>query len=132
MKYFILLPHAQDIGSPIDTIQWMAVLKSVSAYEMFRKRLSHVDPANVIQFLLRDEDFPRSVHYCLRCVRLFLDNIAADARRPEPMEAMDRVDALRNELESTPAEDIILRGVHQYIDRLQVSLNELHNEIHGA
>src|SRR5688572_420860 len=34
MKYYILLPKVEDVGSPIDLVQWTAVLKSASALEM--------------------------------------------------------------------------------------------------
>ena len=38
VKYFILLPALTDVGTPFDDIQWAAVLKSASAFEMYRKR----------------------------------------------------------------------------------------------
>ena len=36
VKYFILLPNAKDVGTPFENIQWAAVLKSASAFEMYR------------------------------------------------------------------------------------------------
>ena len=37
VKYFLLLPSAEWVGTPLDRIQWIALLKSASAYEMYRK-----------------------------------------------------------------------------------------------
>ena len=34
VKYFMLLPEAEMVDTPIDNIQWMAVLKSASAFEI--------------------------------------------------------------------------------------------------
>ena len=34
VKYFILLPAISDVGTPYDDVQWSAVLKSVSGFEM--------------------------------------------------------------------------------------------------
>ncbi len=38
VKYFILLPSLSDVGTPYDDIHWSAVLKSVSGFEMYRKK----------------------------------------------------------------------------------------------
>ena len=51
---FILLPSVSDVGTPYDDIQWSAVLKSVSAFEMYRKRYGRISPDRVVEFLLLD------------------------------------------------------------------------------
>src|SRR5215212_6718491 len=38
VKYFILLRSVADVGTPLDDTQWAAVLRSASAFEMYRKR----------------------------------------------------------------------------------------------
>ena len=38
VKYFILLPSVRDIGSALDELQWAALLRSTSVYEMYRKQ----------------------------------------------------------------------------------------------
>ena len=48
---------------------WVSVLKSVSAYEAYLKAHdASLDPTDVLQFLLLDQEFPRSVLYCLQQV----------------------------------------------------------------
>ena len=44
VKYFMLLPSARDIGTPYDDIHWSAVLKSVSGFEMYRKKYGRITP----------------------------------------------------------------------------------------
>lgn len=44
VKYYILLPAVTDVGSPLDDLQWIALLKSASAYEMYRKRQYRITP----------------------------------------------------------------------------------------
>ncbi len=47
VKYFILLPTLADVGTAFDDIQWAAVLRSASAFEMYRKRYRpHRPPAD--------------------------------------------------------------------------------------
>ena len=65
VKYFILLPKPTDVGTPFDDIQWSALLRSASALEMYRQRHGRISPANVVQFLMLDREFPRAVLYCL-------------------------------------------------------------------
>ena len=44
VKYYLLLPSVADVGTPFDTNQWVALLKSVSALEMYRKRHGRTTP----------------------------------------------------------------------------------------
>ena len=61
VKYHILLPNVDTVGSPIDLIQWAALLKSVSAYSIYRKEYGIISPENVIEFLVLGRKFPRSI-----------------------------------------------------------------------
>src|SRR5260370_27181624 len=65
VKYFLLLPAAADVGTTSDDIQWAALLRSASAFEMYRKTHGRIAPERVVEFLLFENDFPRAVQYCL-------------------------------------------------------------------
>ena len=65
VKYFTVLPSTQDVGTPIDDLQWSAVLRSVSGFEMFRKRHHGITPKRVIGFLVLDRLFPRAIMHCV-------------------------------------------------------------------
>src|ERR1700736_3689781 len=65
VKYFLLLPTAADVGTTSDDIQWAAVLRSASAFEMYRKCYSRISPDRVVEFLLLDGEFPRAIRYCV-------------------------------------------------------------------
>ena len=65
VKYFILLPSVSDVGTPYDDVQWSAVLKSVSGFEMYRKRYGRISPDRIVEFLLLDGEFPRAFRYCI-------------------------------------------------------------------
>src|SRR5262245_24212725 len=47
VKYYILLPEPQDVGTPLDIVQWSALLKSASALEVYRKKQGRILPARV-------------------------------------------------------------------------------------
>src|ERR1700746_12933 len=69
VKYYFLLRSVEHVGSPFDDIQWAAVLRSASAFEMYRKRHGRISPRGVVEFLVLDREFPRSVHFCLLAAR---------------------------------------------------------------
>lgn len=125
VKYFILLPHVKDVGTPYDDIQWSALLRSASAFEMYRQRHGRITPAHVVDFLVLDREFPRAVLYCLTEANDALHAISGSAigsfsNRPEQL-----LGQLRAELAYAKAEDIISGGLHQFVDDLQIRLNLL-------
>ena len=69
VKYFLLLPTAADVGTTSDDIQWAAVLRSASAFEMYRKRHGRIAPERIVEFLLLEKEFPRAIQYCLMRAR---------------------------------------------------------------
>ena len=60
-----------------DEVQWMGVLKSLSALQMYQ-RSGHgpIEASAVVQFLLFDEAFPRSVRFCLDEIERSLDRLS--------------------------------------------------------
>ena len=77
VKYFILLPKVSDVGTPFDDIQWLALLRSASALEMYRQRHGRIAPVNVVNFLVLDREFPRAVLHCLTRANESLHSISA-------------------------------------------------------
>ena len=78
MKYFLLLPSLGHVGSSLDTGQWDQVLRSVagaSAYGWLNA--GYVDARGIVEFLVLDDRFPRSLAFCRSALR---DNLAALAR----------------------------------------------------
>ena len=91
VKYFMLLPSAQDVGTPYDDIHWSAVLKSVSGFEMYRKKYGRITPADVVDFLVMDNEFPARralLHHVGERVAAG-DHGHADRGLPLPLRAAD-------------------------------------------
>jgi uncharacterized alpha-E superfamily protein len=123
VKYFILLPAVSDVGTPFDDIQWAAVLRSTSAFEMYRKRHHHITPKLVVDFLLLDRDFPRSVHHCLIQADESLHAISSTPLGAFRNPAEQHLGQLRSELAYTEVQQILNRGVHEFVDAFQTKLN---------
>src|SRR6266566_8386077 len=116
VKYYILLPSVTDVGTPMDDIQWAAVLRSASALEMYRKRHGRISPKGVVEFLLLDREFPRAVHFSLLAARDSLHAISgtpAGTFRHAPEKSLGQ---LCSELSFTSVDEIINSGLHEYLD----------------
>ena len=129
VKYFLLLPSVSDVGSPFDDIQWAAVLRSTSALEMYRKRHHHLTPDRIVEFLLLDREFPRSIHHCLVKADESLHALSGTQVGTFCNAAEQQLGLLRAELAYTRVQDIIAAGLHEFLDALQTKLNQLGDNI---
>lgn len=130
VKYFILLPSVKDVGSTLDQLQWMALLKSASAYEMYRKCGQHrIAPTAVAEFLILNREFPRSIHFCLWEAERSLHQITGSAIGTWCNPAERALGRLRSELESITIEEIFQTGLHEFLDRIQLQINEVGEKV---
>ena len=129
VKYFMLLPSADLVNSPIDNIQWTAVLKSASAFEMYRKEHHRITPRGVANFLIFDSQFPRSIRHCISKAMVCLHRISGSSPGSTHNEAEKRLGRLEADLEYTDIDEVIERGMHEYLDSLQARLNQVDTAI---
>jgi len=123
VKYFILLPKVEDVGTPYDAILWTALLKSASAQEMYRKKFSHIQPDKVAEFLILDREFPRSIRFCLTRAEESLHFITGSPANHYNNAAERQLGRLRSELDYDNIQEIIKDGMHEYLDQFEEKLN---------
>ena len=129
-RYHTLLPQ-EEVGSEIDTTQWASVLRSAAAYHAFR-RLQPVTttPANVVGFLLKNEGFPRSLALNLRQTDSVLGALSTHYNlRKQCYAVQERLADLRASLEDQTAEEIIIRGLHEYMHWIQGQIETIQTEL---
>ncbi len=130
IKYFMLLPDLNAVGSATDLIQWASVLRSCSAFEAFRRtRRGQLNFERVVDYLIRDADFPRSILHSACRAQSALDCITAGSPVLADNTALRAATDLCHHLRATPVTNMIERGLHQYLDDLQVRLAALHRTI---
>lgn len=130
VKYYLLLPSVYDVGTPLDTIQWSALLKSASALEMYRKTHGRITPQRVADFLVLDRYFPRAMHFCLLKAEQSLLAITGGTPGTFRTTAEQQLGRLRAELDYANIKEIIDRGLHEFIDGFQDQLNLVGVAIH--
>ncbi len=132
VKYFILLPKADYVGSTFDTLQWAALLRSASALEMYRKQYHQITSANITQFLFFEPDFPRSVKFCLRECDNSMHDITGAPVGSYSTVAERQLGMLQAEIEYADVTEIIQTGLHEYIDTFQLKLNKVGDSISSS
>lgn len=130
VKYFILLPAVTDVGTPLDDLQWTALLKSASALEMYRKRFGRIAPERVAEFLLLDRTFPRSVQFCVHLADLSLRTITGTQSATFSNRAEQMLGRLGSMLAYSGIGEIVSAGLHEFLDQLQRDLNTVDDAIY--
>ena len=90
VKYNALSANSSGEGAPLASLQWIALLKSCSAFEPYRRSHSQLQAWRVVDFLLLDRTFPRSVAFCLEQTRKSLARIS-DSPLDRPSNAAERL-----------------------------------------
>jgi uncharacterized alpha-E superfamily protein len=130
IKYHLLLPYLEAIGSTVDAAQWFALLRAASGYHAFRREYPHlVTPSTVAQFLLLDKRFPRSVTACISAVDYALIKLHTQFRLEKAQGIIELNGTLLSQLTNDSIENIIEQGLHEYLDRIQLNIINISHTI---
>ncbi len=110
VKYHVLRPNGDEGAT--DFYEWGALLRSVSAFEVYRKVYRDViTPERVAELLIFNRDMPRSLHFCLNSVAKILDLIA----NSNSGETQRQGGMLNAQLRYGRIEDILEHGLHEWL-----------------
>ncbi len=122
VKYHILLPSLNDVGGAADYYQWSALLRSVSAFESYRKVYrDQITPKRVAELLILRPDMPRSLTACMNEVNRILQEING----PRSSELLRRCGQLHSELRYGTIDDIFAHGLHEYLSEFLERIHSL-------
>lgn len=120
----LVTPRNEDDRETFQNMQWMSVLRSLAAYQMFRRHVrQRVTAELALRFLLQNNEFPRSVHFCLMRAQSVLPTMPP---RPGVDRHLNRVIGMtRNADPAVLAE----RNPAAFMDEIQTHLGALHDAI---
>jgi uncharacterized alpha-E superfamily protein len=119
-----LIPSQDEALQPFDNIQWMSVLKSLTAYQMYRRAMqAAIRCSEVLTFLLKNPDFPRTVYHCLGEAQARLESLP---HNDLPLRTLLN---LRRIVHDVDTQAMSSKELHSFIDNLQIGLGQLHNQI---
>lgn len=119
-----LLPSAPDALSPYRNAQWISVLKSLSAFQMYRRHVrTRVSGPSLVRFLLTDPAFPGSAWFCLRTAGEKL------ARLPRPGPAQTQLARAQRTVNGADAGQLSGERLSHLLDRIQIEIAALSQAI---
>ncbi len=119
--------------SQLDVLEWNAVLRSCSAWDAYKTAYgAEVRPEWVVELLLFNDSFPRSVHFCIEKLDAALRAISGVAPRRFSNRAEKLSGRLLADLEYGMIEEVLAHGVHDYLDLLQQKFNEVGGALFDA
>ncbi|MEX1221135.1 MAG: alpha-E domain-containing protein [Idiomarina sp.] len=119
-----LLPELDHEQSAFDNIQWMGVLKSMSAYQMYRREMRlRINRLDVLKFLLLESRFPRSLRHSLEQAKAVLQEL------PRHDKAVVPIDKLKAKLLQAEPQSLKQESLHKFIDEMQTGLITITEEI---
>jgi len=120
-----LLPSESELR-PFESIQWVSVLKSMTGYQMYRRSEQvQVTRTGVLRFLFQAREFPRSVMHCIEVVEEAVSHLPRNESVLKKTRKLKKM-LMRADIQLLKANQ---EALHQYIDEVQISLAQLHNEI---
>ena len=127
MKYHFLQPNGEgEEGGVTDFYQWGALLRSLSAFEVYRKVYRDViTPARVAELLILRMDMPRSLHHCLDKVNHLLGLVG----NRQSSETLRRAGLLHSRLHYGRIDDVLEDGLHEYLTEFMDDIYDLGNRI---
>ncbi|CAN5459157.1 alpha-E domain-containing protein [soil metagenome] len=115
-----------DLEKSTDTTYWKYLLLSVSGYALYLKRYrSGFEARNVIDQILFNVDFPRSVLYSLNQLHRQFERLKDD----QNAEGYARVDFIigkvRSKIQYSDVHSVNQAGLHNYLKELRTDFNEI-------
>jgi uncharacterized alpha-E superfamily protein len=114
VKYHVILPEGERVGGGTDFYQWVALLRSVSAFRLYRHVYRDtVQPWRVAELLILNPEMPRSLTFCMNEITAHLEGLAtAYGQRHECHRLAGKMTA---KLRYDRIEDIFHTGLHEYL-----------------
>lgn len=114
VKYYVLLPSIAWVGSSLDNVQWESVLRSVAGERAYRwLNAGTMDPRGIAEFLILDQRFPRSLHFCIDKIRSNLFGLAHEYGHETSAHELLR--GLGTRFHQSNIDTILEAGLHEFI-----------------
>ena len=118
------------ISNPQDLLVWSAVLKSVSAFNMYRQQYKSLNPESIIEFLIKDRNFPRAICFSIKKAEYSLYRIGGVRPQDSYSNLAEKaISQLKHEIDFTETDEIVKGGLHKYLNTFQTKNNEIDSEI---
>jgi uncharacterized alpha-E superfamily protein len=114
--------------SRMDTTYWKYLLLSISGYELYLKTYrTGFDARNVVEQIVLNEDFPRSVLYSVNQLRRYFERIKSDRNKDAWLKIEFMIGRIQSRIKYSTVESILQQGLHVYLNGVKQELYEVGN-----
>lgn len=129
VKYYVLLPRVEFVGSGLDNYQWSTLLRAMSAQRAFHWAYGgEVTAGKIAHFLILNPQSPRSLLTSVAGLTHHLDRLARGYDRTT--EAQRRARRLLAEIAELTVDAIFEEGLHEFLTRFIAEVAALGTVIH--
>jgi uncharacterized alpha-E superfamily protein len=113
-----------------DTTYWKYLLLSISGYELYLKTYrGGFDARNVLEQIVLNEDFPRSVIYSVNQLHRNFERIKSE-RNADSFKKIDfMIGKVKSKIKYSTVEAIMQQGLHAYFNSIKEDLYEVGNAL---
>ena len=116
VKYYVLLPRVEFVGSGLDNYQWTTLLRALSSHRAFHWAYGgEVTAGKIAHFLILNPQCPRALITCVAGINNHLGRVAKLYGRET--EAQARAAGLMAELDRVTVDKIFDEGLHEFLTR---------------
>lgn len=131
VKYYVLLPRADYVGSGLDNEQWSMMLRAMSSHRAFLWAYGgDITSTKIAEFLILNPQCPRSLITCVAGMNNHLVRLAKHYGRQSI--AQEPVQRLLTELENQSTDRIFDEGLHEFLTRFISETERIGSIMHEA
>lgn len=124
VKYYVLLPDAEYVGSGLDNYQWQTLLRGMQLHRAFHWAYGgEASPAKIVDLLILNPASPRSLRTAVNGAVHHLDHIARAYETTTEAQTQSR--ALLSDLLNTSIEEIFDEGLHEFLSEFKARVAEI-------
>ena len=112
--------------SEADTTYWKYLLMSISGYELYLKTYrSGFEAKNVVELIVLNRDFPRSVLYSINQMMRYFTRLRSDRNVESYQKIEFMIGKLKSKINYSTTDSILKQGLHEYLEEVKTELNEI-------
>jgi uncharacterized alpha-E superfamily protein len=119
-----------ELDKITDTTYWKYLLKSISGYELYLKTYrSGFEAKNVMEQIVLNEQFPRSVLYSINQLHRYFERLKNDRNQNEFHQIDFMIGKIKSQVKFSTPDSIINDGLHCFLNETKIRLFEIGNQL---
>ncbi len=129
VKYFILLPSINYVGSDVDNFQWSMMLRSISSYRAFKWAYGEegINYIKIIDFLILNMTCPRSLMFSIEKIKHHLERLTKFYKQSSS--AKSKIKIMYKKFRNLDADKVSDLGLHEFLKTFIKDIDLIYREL---